>query len=73
MIFYERWKLSEIQMLVPTNKVLNFVNKKFLENFLSHCVSFYRRGLPFLFGPPNLDCLLNALLLGPGLYFQKSL
>lgn len=40
MIFYEMWKLSETQMLESTNKVLNFVNKKFVENFLSRCVSF---------------------------------
>ena len=58
-------------MLVSTNKVLNFVNKKFLENFLSHCISFYRRALLFLFGPPNLDCLLNALLLVLVYTFKK--
>lgn len=66
----------EIQILVSINKVLNFVNKNFVEvHFLSCYINIYLRALSLPFGSQSLQYILSGSLqkifAGRGVFIQK--
>lgn len=65
----------EIQILVSINKVLNFVNKNFVEvHFLSWYINIYIRASILPFGPPQylLSGPLQQRFSGPGVFIIKN-